>query len=519
MTAGSPARSMDRLPLELWLHIVAYLPRGQLYKMIGVNRALFELGMNDMYREVSLLGDEREMLRTFEQLQHPSIALRVHHLCIQRIFFSYIQNTPAQPTARGYLPDVVLPRVMAWLGLGKRIMPGTVHDSTPELCPGVDLLRVATKIFAHCTRVQELTLVLKQQPTTPPLVSFFKTLWTTIGHNLRILSLEVTSLHFDPQTMPSRFSIKLDNLEELNISIALPTYDISSSSNLLPLVSLAEHSIRSLSISSSDTVDLTPFFAGLGHIQFLQRLEIRMIFNQNSLALPQTLFGVLEAHKATLQHLVINPRLPRGTLVSPHGASLGHWIEDMASSPRLPRLKTLEVGWKPYSNSSLGFLGEPLPPDLGRISVELKHLVLTDDFLTLQEFLCCWMLRGILLESLKFNVVVLSPQLFDLLASKLPHLKSLDIKFARASAIVKATQCAVSWEPLVDKGMFRDYMSSHYYADWGLKSLRLSLPAICGESHHHLNFMQAVAESIPSIVRLNVEDDCFCSQRPEWAVL
>ncbi len=34
------------LPIELWLEVLSYLPRGFVWKMVGMNRALFELGMN-----------------------------------------------------------------------------------------------------------------------------------------------------------------------------------------------------------------------------------------------------------------------------------------------------------------------------------------------------------------------------------------------------------------------------------------------------------------------------------------
>ena len=57
------------LPTELWLEILSYLPRTALHKMIGVNRPLFELALNDLYEEVRFISDDRHMLKTFNQLK------------------------------------------------------------------------------------------------------------------------------------------------------------------------------------------------------------------------------------------------------------------------------------------------------------------------------------------------------------------------------------------------------------------------------------------------------------------
>ena len=46
------------LPLEIWMEILSYLPRGFVRRMIGINRLLFELGMNEIYKEVYLMEHE-----------------------------------------------------------------------------------------------------------------------------------------------------------------------------------------------------------------------------------------------------------------------------------------------------------------------------------------------------------------------------------------------------------------------------------------------------------------------------
>ena len=57
------------LPLELWLEILSYLPRSALHRMIGINRTLFELALDEKYEEIRFLADNTEMAKNFRQLE------------------------------------------------------------------------------------------------------------------------------------------------------------------------------------------------------------------------------------------------------------------------------------------------------------------------------------------------------------------------------------------------------------------------------------------------------------------
>lgn len=57
------------LPPELWFEILSYLPRTAIYKVMGVNRFLFTLAMQDKYGELRYLKDDTTWLRVLEQLQ------------------------------------------------------------------------------------------------------------------------------------------------------------------------------------------------------------------------------------------------------------------------------------------------------------------------------------------------------------------------------------------------------------------------------------------------------------------
>ncbi len=58
------------LHIELWLNIPSYLPRGAIHKLLGINRALFELAMDDIYHEVQLIADDKKMWKTLDQLRY-----------------------------------------------------------------------------------------------------------------------------------------------------------------------------------------------------------------------------------------------------------------------------------------------------------------------------------------------------------------------------------------------------------------------------------------------------------------
>lgn len=56
------------LPPELWMEIVSYIPKGSVWRVIGINRLLFELGMTELYEEVRLLDCDKTGYKVFEQI-------------------------------------------------------------------------------------------------------------------------------------------------------------------------------------------------------------------------------------------------------------------------------------------------------------------------------------------------------------------------------------------------------------------------------------------------------------------
>lgn len=59
----------DKLPFELWLEILSYIPRRHHRRLIGVNRVLFEHALDEIYKEIELVHDDENTLFTFTRLK------------------------------------------------------------------------------------------------------------------------------------------------------------------------------------------------------------------------------------------------------------------------------------------------------------------------------------------------------------------------------------------------------------------------------------------------------------------
>ena len=66
------------LPVELWIEILSYLPRTALHKLIGVNRFLFELALDDIYEELRFIENDKETEKIFLQMEFVFLSFFVY---------------------------------------------------------------------------------------------------------------------------------------------------------------------------------------------------------------------------------------------------------------------------------------------------------------------------------------------------------------------------------------------------------------------------------------------------------
>jgi hypothetical protein len=57
------------LPVELWLYILSMVPGHHLRKLIGINRTLFTMAIDEIYQEIRFINDDKRMLDVFQQLK------------------------------------------------------------------------------------------------------------------------------------------------------------------------------------------------------------------------------------------------------------------------------------------------------------------------------------------------------------------------------------------------------------------------------------------------------------------
>ena len=62
---------MVELPVEIWLHIVGSIPADDRPKLVGVNRILFELSMDELYGQLNFVNSNPwGLIETVMSLQY-----------------------------------------------------------------------------------------------------------------------------------------------------------------------------------------------------------------------------------------------------------------------------------------------------------------------------------------------------------------------------------------------------------------------------------------------------------------
>jgi hypothetical protein len=181
--------------------------------------------------------------------------------------------------------------------------------------------------------------------------------------------------------------------------------------------------IRTLSISSWGSWDLSPFCGRLGPLPILERLRISMPFNE-TMSDPAGLTHLLLSHAATLRHvyLRLDPSSEEGE------GNLGRWMRSNADdNTLLSDLKTLEVSLSPLGDFGI------LMAYVNRSANMLTRLNVMHRFCSYNEvdsIASAFAHRpadsG--LTSLGLNVQFLGPKLLDLLSARLPNLYELNLR-------------------------------------------------------------------------------------------
>ncbi|KAJ3513934.1 hypothetical protein NLJ89_g2668 [Agrocybe chaxingu] len=449
------------LPVELWLEILGLLPRSTLHKMIGINRTLFELALDDIYREIRFINDDKEMVKSFKQLKHTNIANRVQHLFIRPAFLPGMDEDEQRGSFRKILSSG-LTCVKSCLGI-------TSGSEAPEVAPpspSSKILEAASKAVKLCPNLREITIVLYDHALTAAFAVFLNSMWSldSVAPNLLKLNIDTTLVKIPLLLNPLILCAEqLTNLEEIDITLSVTRFRQPEEEYrraklaIQSFLTVFKGTIRSVTLSSSLIVDLSSLYDGFPILTKLRKFDLRAIFRNETLPDVGSLTRFLSKHASTLEHLVVKTR-PRAATIERSDETYIKWLNPIgkpASGKQhgfpqlvLPALRSLDIslresdqlGMWPYTPESTPKQRPPLPP-LSRVTPNITSLTLQDVRLTfarVSEVVKSLRRRegGTILESLNVSVDVLTPQFFDLFSSELPRLRSLTVDHIDLSSSV-----------------------------------------------------------------------------------
>ncbi|KAH9475292.1 hypothetical protein JR316_0012403 [Psilocybe cubensis] len=489
------------LPTELWLEILSYLPRSTLRKMIGVNRTLFELALNDLYEEVRLISDDKETVKTFKQLHHSGVSKRVRHLFIRPAFLPGIGEIDSKNGRGTKIERRISSRLSSFSNLVRWSPSEPLRNQIED--PSFGILPIARKAVKSCPNLREITITVHDHVATSMFMSFLDSLWASdsIGPNLRKISIDTVvekiPIFLKPLTMQAKV---LTNLEEFNLTLSISRYKHTSTDwyfatqALVSLFTEFRSTLTKVSFASMVIADLGAIFSSLPRLPKLKTFEFCAITNSNTLPNPEGLTRFVSMHQSSLQTVTIKPYSRH---VSFHHSDDTYtvWLnqQEPVDSPKLysfsqlvlPQLQSLDIGLRDFGR----YMIEPnlstrrLLPDLHQIAPNLVKLVMTDVKLSTNRLME-------ILDSLTPRVDI-PPKLevFDMLSQKLPKLNALTLQYDQLSM-------PDSGNRFQDLRKFSDAMQARSYSQWSLRYLQLLKPSPCGRGHPSIPDMKMAADRV-----------------------
>lgn len=487
---------------------------------MGINRFFFDLVLDELYEELCIVADNEETLHRFSQLQNEAIATRVQRLYIAPKFLSGLGNhhdavvqTTVQQTFRSVLTT--------FMGTGK---PAAGRNASPKVSQGTVLLATAEKNIRLCSNIRELKIVLRDQTLTCPFKSLLKSLWhpESIAPRLKTLTLESTPAKLAELLGLSLYKLSnfMTSLEHLDISFSVdPTISdasLATNFNFKPFFGVFKHKLNSLSTSGLLLPHLFDLYKNVPTFTALRKLEIYVIVNVRDLFPLNQVSRCIMKHANTLEHLVLKSQVRHlESIVGNSNSVFIDWLtlrgnnhgHQTFSSLVLPHLRIMELGlrdtWVYWNIPSFPVVF----PDFARVTPALRELTIADaelPFSRLCELVDCLPTRNgqCTLELLKFHTDMLSPELMDLLAGKVPGLKSLELHLS------VATETMAHGSPI--QFSFCETIRSRSYPRWKLQHLRITSTSFCGKPHPNIFIMKAVAATLADGITLATSYRCDC---------
>ncbi|KAG7091038.1 hypothetical protein E1B28_010098 [Marasmius oreades] len=408
------------LPQDIWLHIASFIPPLQLEDLYSVNHILFNLAMDQRYQQISLSYLTRKTVRIMERIRDPVIAERVRILYLHPHFVKEVlqkDSSPSNSTILSRLGD------FAYHIRDQRLF-GRYRSRSPlfrfKTFDEFSLFMANT--LSSLPNLVDLHVAWSGLPTIAdspvPIIS------SAFGPNLRRLWLEL-SLEKLGLMLP-KFSC-LPDLEELDLFLRIDhELDPKHYDNILirfaRIVNSLHRTLRKFAIQLWEPIDLSPFFSSLRRLRGLETISLSIPVGNPHLGDPDAVTDFLNLHSASLRSLTI-----RASELGEWGLTgtshLSNWFQTTFTPVRLLRLTSLEISLKLIPLESAMICIHKFAGTLRSLVLTGRHLTFHDVETVTSAFPSCRRR----LESVRLGSVTLNPQLFDMLAEKLPLLNKLEL--------------------------------------------------------------------------------------------
>ncbi|KAK7457108.1 hypothetical protein VKT23_010409 [Stygiomarasmius scandens] len=423
------------VPFDVWSAIAEYFPPDTLLSFSLVNRAFYELAQKVKYQATDLITYDKNTKKLLRELKNPSCGSFVRTVHIQPWKVSDVVKPP--PRRRRRLLDKLHALVDAEYALerSKAVVQKRLNKQ----------LAMVLDTFSRLQNVLEYRIEWDETPNYH--AEFFRAFLcplladTSFGQTLVKFSIKVPV-----ERLPCLATVHLPSLQELDVQLytgKVPPQEVAYLlDSFAVFVNNLYHTLRSLAVTStfsSQNLNLNRFFHHLGDFPSLRSFALSTPWDGVHVWAPvdapfplQTFIG---KHSRQLQELkLLCSRI--GTSPVPVDPAAKDWIQRILGSidDRFHLLSRLELdlrNLRSQTGADLGGLVKCLEP----IASQLESLVLTECPLwkcQVERILQLFPRSAgeANLRMLALRLQRLTPEVVDLLASRLPFLRSLELTFA-----------------------------------------------------------------------------------------
>ncbi|KAF5319049.1 hypothetical protein D9611_012715 [Ephemerocybe angulata] len=502
---------MPTLPHSVWLNVARYLPALLLRDLYAVNHSFFEIAMDCRYRQLIFAYMDLRMVKNLVRLRDPAVAKRVQILHVYPGFLPdpngapslFDQGKPECPVQKRSFLTLLLDIANTFLEQRNSLSRHPKYRMMEALRKPEDVVQILADVLAGLPNVTDYYVTWHGLPAIASSPAPFVV--SPLRPNLRKLSLNLSLENVQSLLSPDS---DISRLEEFHLCIhSESVYDEHERSyvlqnHLAPAISRFQSTLKTLVISSWEPTDLSPLFQNIDCIPNLDDLSINIPVESCHLGDPAGLNAFLQKHQNSLRCLRLRASQYGGQGIIPASlTSLYDWICKATDSVELPKLRVLDTA------SSL-FPIEASLLCVQRFSGTLTSLSITGVY---QSYDCVAETLTHLSNSpageeplkLRLGPVLLSPQLVDLIAARIPNLHQLELLVRKivpidADAASSPTNNSKSSKSKQIDG-FIFAMESRRYPTWRLHQLSLVTDILPDRDHYEAALGKAFFGSIPSL--------------------